>query len=166
MASYVPAIIRRYPFALAKTDEDGKFTICVDEESGLLDDEDGQEIFTKDGEASPLVEKVKKYLGELQQMESFTDEFSTYLKQNNMFTPLNMKVKFKDEVKSINGVYVINEERLISLSNEKYLEFREKQYIPAIYSHLSSLSQIERLLGFKDEKNSDVTESLTEDRYE
>ncbi|MBW7877651.1 MAG: SapC family protein, partial [Candidatus Cloacimonetes bacterium] len=53
-------------------------------------------------------------------------------------------------VKNIAGAYVINEERLNSLSDEKFLEMRKKQYIPVIYSHLSSLSQIERLLTLKD----------------
>ncbi|CAA6808868.1 MAG: Peptidase, partial [uncultured Sulfurovum sp.] len=49
--SYIPAIIRRYPFALAKTDEDGRYTICIDEASDFVNDEEGQELFTKDGEA-------------------------------------------------------------------------------------------------------------------
>ena len=78
-----------------------------------------------------------------------------------------MKVKFKDEIKSINGAYVINEDRLNSLSDEKYLEFKNKQYIPAIYSHLSSLSQIERLLGFKDEdEKKDEIKKPAKDRFD
>lgn len=163
-ASYVPAIIRRYPFALAKTNDEDKFTICIDEKCELLNKEEGEAIFDKEGDSSKLIEKVKHYLGELQQMEQFTDKFATFLKENNMFTPLNMKVRFKDEIKSINGAYVVNEERLSTLSDEKYLEFRKNQYIPAIYAHLGSLSQIERLLSFKDDTKKEDT--LLENRFE
>jgi hypothetical protein len=150
-ASYIPSIIRRYPFSLVKTDDENKYTICIDEESGLINDEDGQELLDKDGNVSELMEKVKRYLTELQQMDMFTEEFVRFLQENNMFTPLNMKVKYNEEIKNIGGAYVVNEERLNSLSDSKFLEFRDKKYIPAIYAHLGSLSQIERLLGFKED---------------
>lgn len=148
-ASYIPAIIRRYPFALVKANEDNRYVICIDEASDLLNDEEGEPLFTEDGQGTKLIENVKKYLSDLQSMDLFTNEFTKYLKENNLFTPLNMKVKIKDEIKSVSGAYVINEERLNSLSNEKFIELREKSYLPVIYSHLSSLSQIERLLKIK-----------------
>ena len=50
-ASYIPAIIRRYPFALAQTGEEGKYTVCIDEESGFVNEDEGQALFTEDGEA-------------------------------------------------------------------------------------------------------------------
>ena len=160
-ASYVPAIVRRYPFALAQTGEEGRYTVCIDEKSEFVNEEEGQALFGKDGEAGEVIERVKKYLTELQQMEQFTNEFCDYMKANNMFTPLNMKVRVGNEVKNINGAYVINEERFNSLSDEKFLEFRERKYIPVTYAHLSSLAQIERLIGFKD-KESTQTQALGE----
>jgi len=163
-ASYIPAIIRRYPFALSKTKEDDKYVICIDQDSEFINEDEGQAIFNEDGTGSEVIERVKKYLTELQQMEMFTEQFCKTMKEENMFTPLNMKVKVGNEVKNVGGAYVINEERFNSLSDEKYIELRQKQYNPIIYSHLSSLSQIERLLGFKD-KNHLITEKI-EDRFE
>lgn len=160
-ASYIPAIIRRYPFALAQTNEEGRFTVCIDENSEFVNKEEGQELFNEDGEAGEVIERVKSYLSELQQMEMFTKEFCDYMKHNNMFTPLNMKVRVANEVKNISGAYVINEERFNSLSDEKFLEMRTKKYIPVTYAHLSSLSQIERLISFKDKENG-VIETLGE----
>lgn len=83
-------------------------------------------------------------------------EFCDYMKKNNMFTPLNMKVRIGNEVKNINGAYVINEERFNTLSDEKFLEMRTKKYIPVTYAHLSSLAQIERLIGFKDTESTEA----------
>jgi len=83
-------------------------------------------------------------------MELFTLEFCRYLAEKNMFTPLNMQVRVKDEVKNITGCYVLNEERLNSLSDHAFTEMRAKKYLAPIYAHLISLAQVERLLRFKD----------------
>lgn len=151
-ASYIPAIIRRYPFALASTGQENQFTVCIDEGSALVNDDEGVPLFTPDGEPAEALENVKRYLGELQQMDAFTKAFCKYLAEHNMFTPLNMRVRQADQVKNIAGCYVINEERLNNLSNERFLEMREKRYLPATYAHLGSLAQIERLLKLKEER--------------
>lgn len=160
--TYIPAIVRRYPFALAQTDEEGRFTICIDEESEFVNEDEGESLFTEEGEAGEVIDKVKQYLTELQQMEQFTIEFCKYMSENNMFTPLNMKVRVGSEIKNISGAYVINEERLNALSDEKFLALRTKKYIPVLYSHLSSLAQIERLVAFKDNRSEEKVEALAE----
>ncbi|WP_298232676.1 SapC family protein [uncultured Azohydromonas sp.] len=152
-ASYVPAIIRRYPFALASTDQEGQFTICIDEASELVSDTEGAALFDDKGEPTQVIENVKRYLSELQQMDALTREFAKFLAQNNMLTPLNMRVRENDRVKNIAGCYVINEERLNNLSDERFLELRAKRYLPAIYAQLISLAQIERLMTLKDKRN-------------
>jgi hypothetical protein len=151
-ASYVPAIIRRYPFALASTGEEGRFTVCIDEGSDLVNDDEGVALFKDDGEPAESLENVKRYLGELQQMDMFTREFCKYMAEHNLFTPLNMRVRQADQIKNINGCYVINEERMNNLSNDRFVEMREKRYLPAIYAQLVSLAQIERLMMLKDEQ--------------
>ena len=47
---------------------------------------------------------------------------------------------------------MINEERLNSLSVDRFVELRDKRYLPAIYAHLVSLAQVERLLMLKDDR--------------
>jgi hypothetical protein len=151
-ASYVPAIIRRYPFALASAGEEGKFTVCIDEGSDLISETEGLPLFNEQGEPAEALENVKRYLGELQQMDAFTNEFCKYMVAHNMLTPLNMRVQQADQVKNINGCYVINEERLNGLSVDGFMELRDKRYLPAVYAHLLSLAQIERLMTLKDER--------------
>ncbi len=144
-ASYVPAIIRRYPFALASTGTEGQFTVCIDEDSAVVDRKEGNPLFADDGAPTQIIDNVKRYLGELQQMEAFTREYCKYLASHNLFTPLNMRVRQDEKIKNITGCYVVNEERLNNLSDSAFMELREKRYLVAIYAHLTSLSQIERL---------------------
>ncbi len=155
-ASYVPAIIRRYPFGLADTGREGQFTVCIDEGSPLVNDGDGAALFTDQGEPSEVIENVKKYLGELQQMDVMTKEFCRFLHEKDLFTPLTMRVRQANQVKNIAGCHVVNEERLGKASDETFLEMRRRGYLPAIYSHLVSLAQLERLLMLKEERTSGV----------
>jgi hypothetical protein len=147
--SYIPAIIRRYPFALVKATDADQYIVCVDEASALLNDSEGAALFDESGQPTQVIENVKRYLGELQQMDQITSEFSSFLVQNNLLTPLNMRVNTANQVRNITGCYVINEERLNNFSDAKFLEVRQKGYLPAMYSHLISLSQIERLASLK-----------------
>lgn len=147
--SYIPAIIRRYPFALASTGEDGQFTVCIDEESDLVSDDEGVPLFDENGEPAESLENVKRYLGELQQMDALTTACCQFLAEHNMFTPLNMRVRQAEQIRNISGCYVVNEERLNNLSDELFLEMRQRRYLPAIYAHLGSLGQIERLMMLK-----------------
>ena len=152
-ASYVPAIIRRYPFALAGTGTEGQFTICVDEGSDLVSDTEGSAMFDEQGEPTQVIENVKRYLAELQQMDVLTHEFAKAMTELNMLTPLNMRVRENDKVKNIAGCWVVNEERLNGLSNERFLDLRIKRYLPAIYAQLISLAQIERLMTLKEKRS-------------
>jgi len=152
-ASYIPAIIRRYPFALARVDETGeRYTVCLDNDSDLISDSEGLELFNEKGEPAEMMERVKQYLSELQQMERFTQEFCHFISEHNLFTPLNMKVRQGNEIKDITGCYVINEERLNGFSNDTFLKIREKHFIAPIYAHLVSLAQIERLLKLDEQR--------------
>ena len=145
-ASYIPAMIRRYPFALSKGSEEGRFIVCVDEGSSLLSDTEGAPMFDEKGEPTEVMENVKRYLSELQQMDRITQEFTRFMQSQNLLTPLNMRVKAAPQARNITGCFVINEERMNSLSDSFFLEVREKGYLPAIYAHLISLPQIERLV--------------------
>ena len=150
-ASYVPAIIRRYPFALAPKSESNQYVVCLDEGSDLISETEGNALFDDKGEPTQVIENVKRYLTELQQMDAITNDFCKFLVEHNMFTPLNIKVRDNEEMKSISGCYVINEARLNGLSDKLFLEIKNKQYLPAAYAHLVSLGQTERLVKFKDD---------------
>ncbi|MBF0098734.1 MAG: SapC family protein [Magnetococcales bacterium] len=148
-AAYIPAIVRRYPFALSKSPEEERYIVCVDESSSLLSDTEGAALFDEAGNPTQVVENVKRYLGELQMMDQFTHEFIKFLVHNNLLTPLNMRVNVANQVRNITGCYVINEERLNHFTDQKFLELRQKGYLPAIYAHLMSLVQIEYLATLK-----------------
>ncbi len=152
-AAYIPAILRRYPFALAKTTEEGQFTVCIDEGSGFFSEDEGQALFGEDGQPGEVLEKVKGYLSQLKQMEQLTIRFTETLKEHNLLAPLNMRVRRESAVQNITGAYAVNDDRLGNLSEATFLEFRKKGFLPLIYSHLVSITQIERLVQLREKRN-------------
>lgn len=153
IATYIPSSIRRYPFTLATINKNEPLVICIDEECELLNEKEGHKLFDNNGNSLDYMIKVKKHLTDHHRMSLFTEEFITFLREHNMLMPLNMKVKLKEKSKNIKGVYIINEERLNSLNDFTFLELRNKQYIKAIYKHLSSLYNIEKLVRYVNENN-------------
>jgi hypothetical protein len=153
VSGYIPAILRRYPFSLIRTEDQDQFLVGIDGNTALLGDTEGAPLFKEDGSPSDLLEGAKQFLGELNAMENITLEFAKFLTQHNMLTPLNLQVQEASGVRNISGAYVVNEERLGNLSDEVFGEFRKRGYLPAIYAHLVSLGQIDRLLMMKAERD-------------
>jgi len=148
--AYIPGILRRYPFALADTETPDEYAVCVDEGAGLLDANEGLELFGQDGSPTDTLENVKRFLGELQQMDALTRQFSAFLSRHNLLRPLNLRVQIAGGARDIAGSYVVNEERLDALNDAAFLEMRSLRYLQPIYSHLSSLPQIDRLVRLKE----------------
>lgn len=159
---YIPAIIRRYPFSLIKLEPqasaegntEDQFLVGIDATDTTLGDEnsEGAALFTDEGSPAEILLTAQQFLGELQQMEKLTLEFSKFLASHNMLTPLNLQVQDGSGLRNIAGAYVINEERLTGLSDETFNTMRKLGYLPAIYAHLLSLFQIDRLLSLKAER--------------
>lgn len=145
-ASYIPAMIRRYPFALSKSSDSDRYLVCVDESSSLLSESEGAALFDADGKPTETLENVKRYLSELQAMDKMTRELCAFLVEHDLLVPFNLRVNASAQLRKISGCFVISEERLNALPDEVVVEMRHRRFLPAIYAHLMSLAQVERLV--------------------
>ena len=150
-SGYVPAIIRRYPFSLIRTETPDQFLVGIDADSPLLNDTEGNALFNEDGSVGQIMENARQFLGELNQMERLTLDFAKILAVNDLLTPLNMQVQEGGQTRTISGAFMVNEERLNGLSDEVFAQLRKQNFLPGIYAHLLSLAQIDRLLSRKAE---------------
>lgn len=148
-ASYIPAMIRRYPFALSKASGNDQYVVCVDESSSLLSDTEGAPLFDAQGKATETLENVKRYLAELQAMDRATRGMCEFLKAHDLLVPFNLRVNASAQLRKIDGCFVISEERFNALDDEVIVEMRKKRYLGAIYAHLMSLAQVERLVALQ-----------------
>lgn len=152
-AGYIPAIIRRYPFALGKGGEENQFLICLDEESEFLNETEGEPL-VQEGKPGQVVEKAKQYLSELYRLSELTKRFCQDLIDRDLLMPLNMQVRKGggEAAQTIAGCYGVNEKNLTEMPDEKFLELRKNGTLPLIYAHLISLTNVESLVRKRKQK--------------
>lgn len=149
--SYVPASIRKYPFALVPKDSEGaEFVVCVDESSGCLSADQGQPLFNSQGEPAPVLEGAIKFLSELQKMDQQTHHFCQLLKEFGLLVPLNVELRSAKGARKVAGAFVVDEVALNNLTSEQAGVLQRHNYLPVVYAHLLSMGQFERLVSLAD----------------
>ncbi len=148
-AKYLPGYIRRYPFVPSLGEDSDQMNICIDASYSGFDVEEGELLFKDDGTPSPLLDNVIKMIQDFHQQMQFTTTFSERLKSADLFKELEATVATQDGSQRFNltGLYVIDEEKLAHLDDEKVLDFFKHGEMSLIYSHLSSLSNFAELVN-------------------
>lgn len=153
-ASYIPASIRRYPFALVKTPTDGEYSIYLDAESTNLKVSEGEAIFAAEDEFSEPFTKLTEMLKEHQVSDVLTQDFCQRLQQLGLLAPLKIGYQIGDQGHNLEGCYVINEQAFNELAEVDFAQFKERGYLPAIYAQGISMGQVERLVALKQQQSS------------
>lgn len=143
--SYIPAYIRRFPFILAKG-EDNQFTICIDEAySGLNKEKRGSALFT-DGQQSDYLKKIIEFIKGYEDEMERTRMFCKQIKELDILEQSHAVIERPDQEKaSLSGFWVINREKLDALSEEKIYQLQQNGSLEIIYQHLLSMPQFKRL---------------------
>jgi|TARA_B110000211_G_scaffold131582_1_gene151033 hypothetical protein len=146
-AKYIPAFVRRYPFVLAKVTKGDDLTVCVDESYEALQEKEGEELFTKNGENQPILDNAITFLGEYQQQYKRTEAAVKRLSELDLMMELNAKVSMNDGQEFVlAGLMVVDEKKLLALEGDKALELFKSGELAWVYSHLISLSNLSRLM--------------------
>ncbi len=144
--SYIPAFVRRYPFVLAESAGD-QFVVCIDESSAAFNADEGQPLFDNDGGNTPFLDGALNFLNSYQAQMKRTENFVKQLDELDLFTEMAAKTELTDGRKFLfNGLYVVDEQKLLSLKDEKGAELLKSGELGWIYAHLISLSNMSRLV--------------------
>ncbi len=142
---YIPAAIRRYPFIFV-ANEEKELMLGVDS-NALSDAAEDKERKLFDGEKpSEFTTKVLEFMNQFQADATATANFIKQLEEWELLEEKTMQVTTpKGEKFSINGFYIVNEEKLQHLSKKKKQEICDNNAYPLITAHLISLSNVQRL---------------------
>ena len=145
---YIPAFVRRYPFVLAEKppgSEGDDFTVFLDEAYEGFSDQEGERLFQEDGSESDMLKNAVSFLGEFQQHVARTKQFMEDLKKYDLLEPRNVRLERNGNVVNLNGLYVVNEEKLRKIDAETAHRFLSDGTLAWIYAHLLSLQNIDRV---------------------
>ena len=143
---YIPAFVRRYPFVLAESTDD-QFVVCIDESSSAFNAADGESLFDKDGVNTPFLDGALNFLNAYQAQMKRTENFVKQLDDLGLFTEMAAKTELTDGRKFLfNGLYVVDEQKLLALKEKKAAEFVKSGEAAWVYAHLISLSNMSQLV--------------------
>jgi hypothetical protein len=145
---YIPAFVRRYPFVLAEKPpgaEGDDFTVFLDEAYEGFNDQEGDRLFQEDGSETDILKNAVTFLGEFQQHVARTKQFMDDLKKHDLLEARNVRLERNGNVLNLNGLYVVNEEKLRKIDAATAHQFLLDGTMGWIYAHLLSLSNIDRV---------------------
>lgn len=145
---YVPAFARRYPFVLARTEQDDdKLTVCIDEVYPGLGTEAGEALFAADGSETPYLKHVLEFLQLFHAEAQRTTSFATRLKELGLLVPKVINVERQGERQSLGGLWTVDVARLRGIDDQRVLELFRSGYLAWIEAHLLSLGNLARLVA-------------------
>lgn len=151
--SYLPAVIRRYPFILvnAGTDQGSTLTVAVDEGSGLLSDDEGERLFDDSGEPTGPLKGVLDLLGQLEAAERDTRALCEALIQRELLQPFQVNTAAPSGRRfNVGGILAVDERRFNQLPDDVFLDWRRRGWLAAVYSHLFSLAKVPAIIARAD----------------
>ncbi|MDP2559531.1 SapC family protein [Psychrobium sp. 1_MG-2023] len=150
LINYVPAIATHYPFALvASEDNPQQFQLGIKDVEVLAKNTEGELLFDQNGAETAYLEKRKNTLGQYYENSLITEGFVKLLADKDLLEEQTLSLTLKGDKIDMNGIYLVNQEKLQSLPAEDFLLLRSKNYLLPIYSHINSLRQIQKLVALK-----------------
>ena len=143
--TYIPAFVRRYPFVLAQDDADN-FTVCFDAAHEGWNEEDGRELFVDGGQNSEFLEEMIQFLqnftAEMERTRLFVDK----LNELELLSSRTLKLTHASgESFVLSDFQAVDEEKFLSLADDKVLELHKAGILGWIYAHLMSLGNANQL---------------------
>ncbi len=144
LGAYVPAAYRSYPFVLANT-SDGRRVLCVREDSGLVNDTEGEPFFDEEGKPAKVVQDVLKFLEQVSAGAQLTTRICALLEEHGLIQPWKVKLRTDDAERSTEGLYRVDEAAFNAVSADALDALRKAGALPLVYCQLLSMQHLQQL---------------------
>ena len=142
---YVPAMLRLYPFALARVAAT-EMVVCMDE-SWVGFGNQGQALFETDGEPSKFTLDVQKQLENFEQEVERTRLAGVMLVDKGLLRDMRFDATLPDGSKLVvDGFLTIDEDKLAALPEADLLLLARNGLLGLIHAHQISLGNMARLV--------------------
>lgn len=144
-ARYIPAFVRRYPFAPGNGAQ-GELLVCIDEASPCFDTVEGEALFVDGKPAAPL-EHAQKFLSEFHQVAAETQQIGQRLQALGLLKPADSLARLADGSEyRLQGLNVVDETRLRELDRDTVHELFTNGSLALAYAQLLSMGNLAGLV--------------------
>lgn len=143
-ARYKPAFVRRYPFIFDPEAGGEGAVLCVDESYGGLNREGrGSRLFGSEGQPTPYVEGILKFLQEFQIELQRTRNLCRRLQELQLLTGIEATIALPEGGNvALKGMLGVDRTRLNALEGDVLTDLLRKDGLELIYLHLHSLRNL------------------------
>lgn len=144
--TYIPAYVRTFPFVfVASTTSDDLF-LGMEPDAECLKFDRGEPLFEGDKPTAALNEAIA-LTAALRQNLLAAEEFARTLDETGLLEPEEAKIDFAaGGSAAVRGFKVLKRERLERTDDQTFLEWRRRNWLPAIYAHIASTGRWLRLM--------------------
>lgn len=146
---YVPAFVRRYPFVLAEQpqagSDKGPLTVCLDKGFDGFNDTDGEALFDDQGNDTPYLQQLQKFLTDYHGDMLRTAAFAQQLADMGLLVDREIDFRLGGQHYKLNGFKVVDEQRLRDLDDATALKLFRQGTLGMIHAHLLSLNNVNPL---------------------
>jgi len=146
--SYVPAYVRRYPFAMARLDgKTDNMAVCYDVQWPAFNETTGEPLF-KDGQPTEFLLNAKSFLENFEQEAERTRLICNLLVELDLLQDMRFEATLpNDEKLDVEGFMALDEKKYAELPDDKVLQLHRNGLIALIEMHRLSLTNMNRLVG-------------------
>ena len=144
LGSYVPAVLRSYPFRLAKAPGREDSILCIDEGSGAVVGKDhGIPFFDASGEPATALKDILNLLTQIERSSIATQAAIAALASAGLIQPWPLRLQQGDQpAAAVDGLFRIDEAAMNALSEENFLKLRGNGAFAVAYAQLLSMHQL------------------------
>ena len=148
---YLPAFVRRYPFVFASDNQSDRLLLCVDREGPMVTDQPEVPFF-ENGQPTKFTNDAIEFCKEFERQRRATMEFVKLIDSYGLFEQKSVNFTPRDQngvegpQQKIADYWAVSEEKLNQLPADKFQELRDNGAIGAIYAHILSLLNWQRVI--------------------
>ena len=151
-AQYMPAILRMYPFCIARIDDE-RFAVCVDMAFSGVNNEEGQGVFEADGKPAELLTTMQKELEKLEGEIQRTRLVGKRLLELGLLREMRFDATLPDgRQHSVDGFLTVDDVKATSLPDDVVGELHRSGVLGLMHLHWSSMGNMRRLLDWHVER--------------
>lgn len=146
--NYVPAYVRRYPFVMARLEQNSdNMAVCYDTKWAAFNETTGEALF-KDGQPTEFLLNAKAFLEHFEQEAERTRLICNLLVELDLLQDMRFEATLPNGEKfDVEGFLALDEKKYAELPDAKVLELHRNGLIGLIEMHRVSLTNMNRLVG-------------------
>lgn len=145
LADYMPAYLRRYPFAMARIAED-EVAVCIDEQWRGFSTTEGTPLFAENGEPTEFTINAKNFLENFERESERTRMACNELQRLDLLQDMRFEATLPSGEKiDVEGFLAVNEKKLAELPDEEVVRLHRNGLLALLEMHRLSLGNMARL---------------------